>query len=414
MNFTRRKFISGAALATVGIACGRTLERRRVIPGELCGANHKLGHRIRDGNFQTPKEDLRVPVVIVGAGISGLSAGRWLMRNDFKDFEILELEGRAGGNATSGRNAVTAYPHASHYLPAPGKELPELVNFLDESGFIESYDSGGNPQYSEYAICHSPQERVFYRGGWHEGLIPIQAISPTDRTQCHDFFRKMEEMSVERGRDGRLAFALPLDKSSRDEKYISLDLQNMRAYLIANGWDSQVLHWYVDYCCRDDYGTTSFETSAWAGIHYFSARKNPNTDSHGQQLLTWPEGNGRLTMELSKSLQAQVKCGNAVYNIGRLNNQLYVDYYRAAEDRTIRLKTDAIIYAAPRYTAFRIMECYRENLPIWKSGLSYAPWVVSNIEVNRDRLEDSSSMAWDNIVYGGSSLGYVNAHPSAT
>ena len=32
------------------------------------------------------------------------------------------------------------------------------------------------------------------------------------------------------------------------------------------------LRWYLDYCCRDDYGAGAAQVSAWAGLHYFASR----------------------------------------------------------------------------------------------------------------------------------------------
>ncbi|MCK7490550.1 MAG: hypothetical protein MZW92_01185 [Comamonadaceae bacterium] len=39
----------------------------------------------------------------------------------------------------------------------------------------------------------------------------------------------------------------------------------MRDWLLAQGLTSPPLHWYVNYACRDDYGTDYAQTSAWAG-----------------------------------------------------------------------------------------------------------------------------------------------------
>ena len=38
------------------------------------------------------------------------------------------------------------------------------------------------------------------------------------------------------------------------------------------GFTAEPLRWYADYCCRDDYGASSEQVSAWAGIHYFASR----------------------------------------------------------------------------------------------------------------------------------------------
>ena len=42
--------------------------------------------------------------------------------------------------------------------------------------------------------------------------------------------------------------------------------------LAAQGIDAPALRWYIDYCCRDDYGAGAAQVSAWAGLHYFASR----------------------------------------------------------------------------------------------------------------------------------------------
>src|SRR5260370_28286772 len=82
----------------------------------------------------------------------------------------------------------------------------------------------------------------------------------------------MDGYRAARGADGRKAFAIPLDLSSQDEQFRKLDRLSMAEFMRAHGWDSAPLLWYVEYCCRDDYGTNPGEVSAWAGVHYFAAR----------------------------------------------------------------------------------------------------------------------------------------------
>jgi NADPH-dependent 2,4-dienoyl-CoA reductase/sulfur reductase-like enzyme len=55
-------------------------------PGRLLGNAHELGHRLRTGNIPAPSEIRRVPVLIVGGGIGGLSAGWKLNKAGFHDF----------------------------------------------------------------------------------------------------------------------------------------------------------------------------------------------------------------------------------------------------------------------------------------------------------------------------------------
>jgi hypothetical protein len=43
---------------------------------------------------------------------------------------------------------------------------------------------------------------------------------------------------------------------------------------------------YIDYCCRDDFGLGIKEVSAWAGIHYFAARKQDTAPDGNDTVLT--------------------------------------------------------------------------------------------------------------------------------
>jgi len=71
-------------------------------PGDLLGTSLAVGHLLRAGRFAAPSAVQRIPVVIIGAGIGGLSAGWKLARAGFDDFVIVELEPEAGGTSRHG------------------------------------------------------------------------------------------------------------------------------------------------------------------------------------------------------------------------------------------------------------------------------------------------------------------------
>ncbi len=114
---TGRRAFLGAGAALLASACTRGSPA--ALPGELVSTNHQLGHRLRDGKLPAATEKRSVSVVIVGAGIAGLSAAWRLRRAGFTDFEMLELEDAPGGNARWGENEVSAYPLGAHYIPLP-------------------------------------------------------------------------------------------------------------------------------------------------------------------------------------------------------------------------------------------------------------------------------------------------------
>ena len=92
------------------------------------------------------------------------------------------------------------------------------------------------------------------------------------------------------GSVGVLPFAVPMVLSRRTPNLLALDRLSMRDWLLAQQLDSPALHWYVDYACRDDYGTSIAEVSAWAGIHYFACRDGEAANAEGDTVLTAPDG----------------------------------------------------------------------------------------------------------------------------
>src|SRR5437764_9406290 len=103
---SRRAFLvsAGAAVAAAGIAVATTLTHAPAllglsrksgprVTGGWVNENAVAGHRLRDGApMPTPRRTVRVPVVIVGGGIAGLSAAWQLDRRGFRDFVLVELE----------------------------------------------------------------------------------------------------------------------------------------------------------------------------------------------------------------------------------------------------------------------------------------------------------------------------------
>ena len=145
----RRNFIglSIGLTGTAGWFLSCTAEKK--IKGSIVGASSSVGHLLRDKKFSAPAETIRKKIVIVGGGISGLSAGKYLHQNGISDFLILDLEEQAGGNSAYGSNDVSAYPWGAHYIPIPNNDLTEYISFLKECNVITGDDAAGLPVYNE-------------------------------------------------------------------------------------------------------------------------------------------------------------------------------------------------------------------------------------------------------------------------
>ncbi|MBN80166.1 MAG: twin-arginine translocation pathway signal [Planctomycetaceae bacterium] len=381
-------------------------------PGELVGPSVALGHRIRDGLRPSFSEhDLQeTQVVIVGGGIAGLAAARRLHNAGVEDFVVLELEREPGGTSRSGQSDVVAYPWGAHYVPAPTREFPALVRLFDEVGVFEGTDAAGDPVVAEQFRCRHPEERVFYKGLWYEGLYLSSGASVQDRHQMTRFQAEMDRWVAWRDGQGRRAFAVPMAAGSDEAAVRALDMISMAQWMDQRGFHSPRLRWWVDYACRDDYGLRLEQTSAWAGIYYFCARI-PEAGAAARPFVTWPEGNGRLVRHLYSGVQAQCLLGAAATEVipREIEGKPVVDVLgvKADSEQVFGYRADRVIFAAPQFLSRYLIRDYREQVPQYVSEFSYGAWAVANLTLSEVPRSVGFPLAWDNVLYESPSLGYV-------
>jgi protoporphyrinogen oxidase len=378
LRTTRRQFASAGCAALVGL----TAKGESKIAGSFVNDSFLAGHLIRDRvRFPRAQRTERVPLVIVGGGIAGLSAAWRLQKRGFRDFVLLEMNDDAGGNARSGQNEISAYPWAAHYVPVPGPGALYVRELFEELGVLN------NGLWNERALCFSPQERLFLYGAWQDGIEPSTGLNAKDREQ----FRRLEDSFGAFRKTG--AFTIPMEKGL-SPKHAYLDQMSFGQWLRSERIDSPLVLWYMNYACRDDYGAIADETSAWAGVHYFSSRP---TEEKG--LLTWPEGNGWITKQLLKRVGSFVRTGKMVRRIEKSGN-----VFRVLTTQSIFI-ADAVIFAAPSFVAPYIIDGFH---PL--RTFEYSPWLTANLTLNRPpRGAETTERAWDNVVFNSPTLGYVDA-----
>lgn len=411
-SISRRSFLAILGLCFSALAGGVWfLKFRQKISGKILGPNRELGHRIRDNlksdlgaNVQLPVSE-KVKTLILGAGVSGLSAGYYLYKSGFEDFKIIELENDSGGNSRSGLNSIGSYPWGAHYLPQPGEEAILVRKFLEENQVIVGKDKNGKPIYDEKYLCFDPEERIFYQGRWNEGLYPTGSLGSPSAVEEERFKKLIRNWRSKIGRDGKKAFSIPVDLSSKDPEILKLDKINFFEYIKEQGFETKELFWFLDYSVRDDFGGSMDTISAWIGLHYFCSRP---VDENGEDLtlLTWPEGNGFLVEKLRTPIRSKIVTKTLVEKVKESNLQnarFEVRVYDANLKEQKIIFCDSIVYALPSFTRKYILD---EKTGI-TNGLIYSPWITANLSVDKVPTGKGMPPCWDNVIYQSPSLGYI-------
>lgn len=405
-RLTRREVLVGAAAAGLGASVARCGSRRRVA-GRIVEGHEAAAHRLlRDGGpLPQPGPREAAQVLIVGGGVAGLSAAWTLARAGVTNVPLLELEAAPGGTAAYEVGPVVPHPWGAHYVPRPTREQKALCALLTEMGAIDGFDAQGHAQAREDVLCRAPEERLFHRGRWSEGLYLLDGASADDHAQLERFHAETAALAARIGSDGRRAFALPLAASSQDADLLALDRISMAQWLGERGFTSPRLLWFVEYACRDDFGASLTGTSAWAGLHYFAARRTgPEADA--APVLTWPEGNGRLVKHMLAAARPALRTGALVLGLELGDDRVLVRWADLAAGTQHVVAAEHVILAVPRFVAGRL----HPALAAQSAAFVYGPWAVANLRLARRPASHGFPQAWDNVLYESESLGYVVAN----
>lgn len=424
MSWRRRTWLQAAAWATSSWAWPGC-QPAPAFRGGWVGQSHERGHTLR--HAEPPSPALTIPaqrceVLIIGAGIAGLSCARQLLRSGIDDLRVIDLEDHPGGNSRGHQIGTLACPLGAHYLPLPGAHALEVIDMLDDWGL------GPGTAGREEHLCHTPQERVWVEDAWHDGLLPpVEALPAAQRhltqAQYQRFAQRITALSTPH------AFTLPTARSSWSAALSELDALTFAQWLDQEGFNAPALRWYLDYCCFDDYGAGSAQVSAWAGIHYFASRHGfhaPGTEATERDgVLTWPQGNAWLTARLARPLGERLQLTQLITRVSPLRHGVEVQGWDHRSGQAIRWHAQHVVLATPLFISARLLHDdspAAQALQALRSIQRHAPWMVANLHL-AEPLDPTPGAApsWDNLIYTptlnphpGQPLGWVDANHQNT
>jgi hypothetical protein len=296
-------------------------------------------------------------------------------------------------------------------LPLPSPESVHVREILFDLGIIQRDPFGERPYYDESCILQGPEERLLFNGQWQDSFIPTAGVPAAELAQHKRFFAEVERLRMLHGSDGKRLFVFPTVESSADPQWRALDRITLKQWLEQNGYTAPTLHWYLNYCCRDDYGTRYDKVSAWAGLHYYCSRWGKAANSGDGAWLTWPGGLQPLARMMAHAAKIERKAGTAVH-VKRTDagvEALCFTLNAQGQAETFLVRARKAISAMPLMVAARVVEGMQDlGFDPKRHMPQYAPWMVANFLMKEFPLERPVvPLAWDNVVYQEPGLGYV-------
>ena len=297
-------------------------------------------------------EEIKSPydVIIVGGGLSGLTAG-WYLRD--KNVVILERKDEAGGLAFRGvTDEGIIYARGSAYYSRPEGRCKKIYEELG----LEAV---------EKTVIPEPIDSYFRDGKlithmWEEEALKV----------LPDGFRRFKEAILKEDADGTVAIQ-PIEK----HKELKLDKITMAEYIKPFGDELKA---YLDSYGQSALGARTDDVNALAFINFYL--------SEIVARHSWPGGSGGGSVQLVKKINeakpGMLKTGHTVTKVKNDGDGVVVEYY--AGGKNYRARAKAVIMAVPLRVTDKIMEDYPADRKAMLAKLKYADYLVHSVFTSKD------------------------------
>jgi protoporphyrinogen oxidase len=342
MTTNRRDFIKFVVAGSVASGCpvdlsllGAETPLQPIVDSE----DNRICHQVRDGKvFSRPPVSSHHDVVIVGGGVSGLTAA-YLLRD--RDFLLLEKEPHWGGNAYLMEYQGNAYATGSAFL----EKAEDTYNFAKEIGLepLPVHDRDSTIIKGEW-IANT----------WADGLdkLPYPA-------SVREGFKKFKKDML----------AIDLEKRATE-------LYNVPFSDFMKGYPTEVKLWWDTYG-PSNWGATTEDTAAALGIDDLQAIGADSVP----EFYTWPGGLGAITKKLSEILQPkfpdQMQLGATTIAVVPDKSEVQLTYMQGGELKTVAAKT--VVMACPKFITRRLVQGLSEKQSDAMHQIRYIPYVVVNL-----------------------------------
>ena len=332
----------------------------------------------------------RTKIVIVGAGLAGLSAA-WVLRD--KDFELYDISALPGGSSCGGKYDQLSFSLGAHYeLDFPEYYGQEVLGMLRELRLIEFQPARKMWSFVDrkYYVSPDREERALIQGRFYDSALP-RALKGGD----------VIDLVVP------YTGEMPLPTRLIKEKHRALDQITFQKFLAERGVQTDsVLARCISYQLTDDYGAGFQTVSALAGIHYHACRPY-----YQQEVKTFspPQGNFYFVEKFLEQIpSAKIHLSHLVTRIRKVKKGLEVEVLNIQKKTRKKVIAENVVYAGQKHA---LKFVYPDDATLFRNN-QYAPWCVINFILHRKSFPEAF---WQNehILNQHDFLGFVNSRSQA-
>ncbi|OEK06627.1 FAD-dependent oxidoreductase [Roseivirga misakiensis] len=387
----RRKFIKLSSLATLPIilqSCDWG-DDKNGFPISVDTDIH-TGHLIFKSQDFQKTNTINVETVIVGGGIAGLGAAFTLKDQDFMLFELSE---RLGGTSSFSEVGNTTFAQGAHYdLAYPSNYGQDVLSLLEELKIIEfqSWKDSWSFRDKQYIISNARKNICFEAGKFRGDVLKDGEEKEKFQQILRPFYGQMV-----------------MPTTNIEAKHQSLNDMSFFDFLSTQMSLSPDFKRGLDYHMLDDWGGTTEQVSALAGVHYFTCRPY---ETQVVDLFSPPSGNGYFIKKMAGKLpKERLQTNQLVKSIRKVADGFQTEVIDVEKSLVKTITSKNVVYAGQKHALKYIMpdqyEFFQDN--------DYAPWLVLNF-VLTDALEKKGYWQNEMLMEDETFMGFVDSDMQET
>ncbi|MBP7094231.1 MAG: FAD-dependent oxidoreductase [Candidatus Kapabacteria bacterium] len=323
---------------------------------------------LRDGKpLPEPSTTVRRDVVVIGGGLSGLTAALVLQTNGV-DSVLLESEPRLGGSAVSEKINTASVPLGSVYFVSRTEEIEMLIKATS----------------IEPVQC--PDDAYILRDGrivqdlWSDSSLKGAIPDERDRDGMKRFRDVIAVMDADLP-----SYPLPKTLSPRMQE---LDAQSAANYI--DRFASPTLEKIINAYSRSSMGAPSTGTNAYCLLNFYQSELG---SSFGFSRYSFPGGTSRLATGVAAALE-NTKSAALVARVHETADDVQIDVVEADGTVTRYLSSFAVV-AVPKYQLSRLLSDPGSHRLEALKKISYSPYATIQISSSIAIASGKAYDTWD-------------------